>query len=474
MQGETPKIKDQVVILQGNEACALAALDADCRFFAGYPITPSTEIIEYMALEMPKRGGVFIQMEDEIASACSIVGARWGGVKAMTATSGPGFSLKQEAIGFAACTETPVVIVNVQRGGPSTGQPTLSSQQDIYQARYGSHGDYEMIAFAPSSVQEMYDHTIRAFEIAERFRTPVVILADEIIGHMREKLTVAARADETDGAIHADQDSGEAVQVDETDGAILADQDNGEAVRADEDAYKATRADEDANESPRTDQESDGVPCYSPSADFFTGNNVLVEGQLHDKLGRRIGHIAQSSGEFIENINHKISDRIDQIADVDFFFIDDAEIIFICYGSVARAAMNAVVMARGIRDPRQSRLGNFLQSMFFGDQRPIRKYRGLKVGMIKINTVWPFPEDMIQKLTIKADAVVVPEMNIGKYVREVERALPDKLVFSHPKCGGELHTPNELLDHLFEITGVGKDAIRKLDEEIEDMESEDE
>ncbi|MFA7660226.1 MAG: 2-oxoacid:acceptor oxidoreductase subunit alpha, partial [Anaerovoracaceae bacterium] len=178
------------VILQGNEACARAAVYAGCRFFAGYPITPSTEIIEYLSAEMINAGGTFIQMEDEIASACAIVGARWGGKKAMTATSGPGFTLMQETIGFAAVTETPVVIVNVQRGGPSTGQPTMSSQQDIYQVKYGSHGDYEIIALTPSSVQEMYDFTIRAFELSEKFRTPVILLADEVVGHMREKITI--------------------------------------------------------------------------------------------------------------------------------------------------------------------------------------------------------------------------------------------------------------------------------------------
>ncbi|MBR6798870.1 MAG: 2-oxoacid:acceptor oxidoreductase subunit alpha, partial [Firmicutes bacterium] len=170
---EEKSSKTTEVILQGNEACAMGAIYAGCRFFAGYPITPSTEIIEMMSSEMQKCGGAFIQMEDEIGSACAIIGARWGGKKAMTATSGPGYTLMQEAIGFAAVTETPIVIVNVQRGGPSTGQPTLSSQQDVYQARYGSHGDYEIIVLSPSSVQEMYDFTIKAFELAEQFRTPV-------------------------------------------------------------------------------------------------------------------------------------------------------------------------------------------------------------------------------------------------------------------------------------------------------------
>ena len=187
---EKRSLKAKEMVLQGNEACAKGALYAGCRFFAGYPITPSTEIIEMMSGEMYRAGGAFIQMEDEIGSACAIIGARWGGKKAMTATSGPGYTLMQEAIGFAAVTETPIVIVNVQRGGPSTGQPTLSSQQDIYQARYGSHGDYEIIVLAPSSVQEMFDFTVRAFELSEQFRTPVILLADEVIGHMREKIKV--------------------------------------------------------------------------------------------------------------------------------------------------------------------------------------------------------------------------------------------------------------------------------------------
>ena len=394
------KHSEEILILQGNEACALAALDAGCGFFAGYPITPSTEIIEYMAAEMPKRGGNFIQMEDEIASACAIIGARWAGVKAMTATSGPGFSLMQESIGFAAVTETPVVIANVQRGGPSTGQPTLSSQQDIYQARYGSHGDYEIIALAPSSVQEMYDHTIKAFELAERYRSPVILLADEIIGHMREKLTVGRQAV---AGSHVEE----------------------------------------------------GLAC-SPSADFFTGHNVLVEGQLHNKSGHRIGHIAQSSGEFVRAINAKIADRAGEIADVEGFYLDDANIVLLCYGSVARAAMDAVHLARGISNHKSAKSGNLFMSLF-GGGRPTafsKRYRDLKVGLIKVNTVWPFPEERIRELTAEAEFVVVPEMNIGKYSREVERALPEKWVVSHSKCGGDIHTPQEILDNVLRVAGL--------------------
>ena len=266
------------VVLQGNEACAKGALYAGCRFFAGYPITPSTEIIEMMSAEMQKAGGAFIQMEDEIGSACAIIGARWGGSKAMTATSGPGYTLMQEAIGFAAVTETPIVIVNVQRGGPSTGQPTLSSQQDIYQARYGSHGDYGIIVLAPSSVQEMYDFTIRAFELAEQFRTPAILLADEVVGHMREKITIREGQKE---------------------------------IKSEKHKY-----------------------VVSPQADFFQGANSMVERQLHDEQGRRIGHIASRSGDFINSINRKIRDHVDVISSIDSYCMEDADVAIVAYGSV--------------------------------------------------------------------------------------------------------------------------------------------
>lgn len=396
---ETNSRDNQNVILQGNEACAKAAIYAGCRFFAGYPITPSTEIIEMMSAEMPACGGVFVQMEDEIASGCAITGARWGGKKAMTATSGPGFTLMQEALGFAAVTETPIVIVNVQRGGPATGQPTLSAQQDIYQARYGSHGDYEIIALAPSSVQEFYDFTVRAFELAERFRTPVILLADEIVGHMREKIVI-----------------------------------------------KSGRAPE------RTELVSS---ISSPHTDFFQGAEILVEGQLHDEKGRRIGHVAQKSGEFIQKISRKIQDNVDEITDVESFYMEDADTAIVAYGSVARPAMDAARMARGIRDDRLRARFKFVEKAFRrGFPTEIfTAYSHLKVGVIKINTVWPFPEEKLQQLTKNVKLVIVPEMNMGKYCREVERALKDKIVRSMPKLGGDLHTPRELLDEILREVG---------------------
>ena len=390
----------QYVVLQGNEACVKAALYAGCRFFAGYPITPSTEIIEQMSEEMPTAGGTFIQMEDEIASSCAIVGARWGGKKAMTATSGPGFSLMQEGIGFAAVTETPVVIVNVQRGGPATGQPTLSAQQDIYQARYGSHGDYEIIVLAPSSVQEMYDFTVRAFELSERYRTPVILLADEVVGHMREKIVI----------------------------------------------QKGMR---DVKVAPVAN-------IASPQANFFTGANVLVEGQLHDEKGRRIGHIAQKSGEFVQRITAKIQDGIDEITSVDTYFLEDSDIAILAYGSVGRPAMNAVKLARGIKDDRMRTKLNFVKHFLRKGPPAVLQsdYSRLRVGLIKINTVWPFPEDEIIRLAKNIDFIIVPEMNVGKYCREIERVLHDKVVISLPKLGGDIHTPNEILDALLKEVGI--------------------
>ena len=184
-------------IVQGNEACVRGALTAGCRFFAGYPITPATEIAELMAFRLPDCGGAFVQMEDELGSINAVVGAAWGGLKACTATTGPGFSLMQEGIGYAAMTETPCVIIDVQRGGPATGQPTMPSQQDVMQAKYGSHGDYEIIALCPSSVQESFELTVKAFNLAERFRVPVIVLSDEIVGHTREKLRLPASIDIT-------------------------------------------------------------------------------------------------------------------------------------------------------------------------------------------------------------------------------------------------------------------------------------
>jgi Pyruvate:ferredoxin oxidoreductase and related 2-oxoacid:ferredoxin oxidoreductases, alpha subunit len=363
-----------VKVLQGNEACAEAAIHAGCRFFAGYPITPSTEIIEYLSDALLKQeDGSFLQAEDEISAMCAVIGARWGGKKSMTATSGPGFTLKQEALGYAIETETPVVVVNVQRGGPATGQPTFSSQQDIYQAKYGSHGDYEVVCIAPSSVQEMYDYTVKAFNLAEKFRTPVLILADEIVGHMREKIVIPNQ-----------------IEVEMMEPVEKCDTPFGRNEK--------------------------NIPY---AVNFFEGHNVLVEGQLHDERGRRIGHIADKSGKFVENLVSKIRMNQAELVDLECQWLEDAEAVVIAYGTVARSAKRAVKIARD---------------------------KGRKVGLIKINIVWPFPEEQIKKLVSDIKSVIVPEMNMGKYYHEIERCLKQSNVVSVPKLGGNIHQPSELVE----------------------------
>ena len=273
----------------GNTACAEGAIAAGCRFFAGYPITPSTEIAERMALRMPKVGGRFIQMEDELASMAAIIGASWAGARSMTATSGPGFSLMQENIGYAAMTETPCVVVNVQRGGPSTGQPTMAAQGDMMQVRYGSHGDYSIIALSPSSVQEMFDLTVKAFNLADRFRTPVFLMADETIGHMREKITLPDSC------------------------PIIP------------------RKPLHPGENPCVAVEN-GVPGF---AEFGTGCNVHITGLTHNEKG----YPATDSAELHEALVRRQVDKIEkhrsEIMDVDIIN-PDAEIVFVSYGAPTR------------------------------------------------------------------------------------------------------------------------------------------
>lgn len=273
----------------GNTACAEGALAAGCRFFAGYPITPSTEIAERMALRLPKVGGTFIQMEDELGSMAAVVGASWAGARSMTATSGPGFSLMQENIGYAVMTETPCVVVNVQRGGPSTGQPTMAAQGDMLQCRYGSHGDYSIIALSPSSVQEMYELTVRAFNLADRFRTPVFLMADETIGHMREKISIP-----------------ESVEI-------------------------IPRRELESGANPCAPDEN-GIPGF---ATFGCGHNVHITGLTHNEKG----YPATDSAELHEALVRRQVDKIEkhrkEIEDVDIIN-PDAKIVFISYGAPTR------------------------------------------------------------------------------------------------------------------------------------------
>ena len=368
---------DKFVIVQGNEACVLGALNAGCRFFAGYPITPASEIAELMALKLPDHQGIFIQMEDEIASISAIIGAAWGGLKVCTATSGPGFSLMQEGIGYAAETETPCVIINVMRGGPSTGQPTLSAQQDVMQAKYGSHGDYELVALCPSSVQESFELTVKAFNLADQYRVPVIVLSDEIVGHTREKLRIP-----DDIPVYKRQ-------------------------------QPVTPPDQYKPYAPLASGLLDGMPA------FGQGYNLLVDGQLHDESGNRAGHDPEISGRLMERLCRKITDHADELLDIDTAFTDDAQTLVIAYGSVARSAFSAVKMARA---------------------------EGMKVGFVKIKILWPFPDRFLRELLSKVNRVVVPEMNIGKIARELERLVDGgQEIVSIPKLGGNLHTPLEIL-----------------------------
>jgi len=271
---------------QGNTACAEGALAAGCNFFGGYPITPSTEIAEHMAVKLPKKGGVFIQMEDEIASMASIIGASWTGARAMTATSGPGFSLMMENIGFAAMTETPCVVVNVQRGGPSTGQPTMSAQGDMMQVRFGSHGDYAVIALCPATVQEMYELTAKAFNLADKYRVPVFLMADETVGHMREKILIPDKVERT----------GRKAFVPGTP------------------PFRATDA--------------DLIPGFPQ---FGTGQHVHVTGLTHDERGYPCATNPKLHGALVQRLVDKIENARHDMADYDVIN-PDAEQVFVAYG----------------------------------------------------------------------------------------------------------------------------------------------
>ncbi|MBW1782313.1 MAG: 2-oxoacid:acceptor oxidoreductase subunit alpha [Deltaproteobacteria bacterium] len=291
--------------MSGNEACAEGAITAGCRYYAGYPITPSSEIMERISRRFRDVNGVFLQMEDEIASICSVIGAVWAGAKAMTATSGPGFSLMQEAIGYAAFTETPLVIVDVHRAGPGTGQATRVGAGDLMQAKWGSHGDYTVIAFSPWSVQEMHDMTIEAFNLAERFRVPVFLMADEAVAHLRERVDVAT-----------------GVTIFNRTGKTGA--------------------------PPFGTQEEDGVP---PMPCFGAGANLLITGSTHNEWGVRKTDDPLAHARLVDRINRKVLDRREQIVQTESYLLDDAEVAIASYGFTARSALYAVHALRkeGVR-----------------------------------------------------------------------------------------------------------------------------
>jgi 2-oxoglutarate/2-oxoacid ferredoxin oxidoreductase subunit alpha len=363
-------------LIQGNEACVKGALAAGCSFYGGYPITPSSEIAEQMVRLLPKQGGVFIQMEDEIASLASVIGASLAGSKAMTATSGPGFSLMQEHIGYATMTEVPCVIVNVMRGGPSTGLPTSPSQGDVMQARWGTHGDHPAIVLAPASVGEVFDLTVKAFNLSERFRTPVILLYDEIIGHTRESVVLPDTVDITNRA-HPTSEPGD-FWPKETSPA--------------------------------------GVP---PMPGFGDGYRFHVTGLTHDYRGfpTTDGEIAEA---LITRLHDKIEDHLDEISEVETYMMDDAEIAIFAYGIVGRSAREAVIRAREA---------------------------GIKVGLVRPLTIWPFPTEEVAAAAQQVDTMIVAEMNLGQLVGEVERAAAGATeIVSYLRVDGEPITPTVLLD----------------------------
>jgi 2-oxoglutarate ferredoxin oxidoreductase subunit alpha len=373
----TPPFPEGLHYLSGNEAAAEGAIAAGCRFYAGYPITPSSELMERMAFRLREVGGVFIQMEDEIASISAVLGAAWAGAKSMTATSGPGFSLMQEAIGYGAFTETPCVIVDVQRAGPCTGQATKVGSGDIMQAKWGSHGDYQVIALSPWSVQEMYDLTVRAFNLSERYRVPVFVLAEEATGHLRE--TVRTRSE---------------VEV--------------------WDRKKVKGG------APFGTEEEDGVP---PMPAFGEGERIAVTGSTHDARGFRKTDDPRAHSVLVERINRKVLKDRQDIVETESYFIDDAEIIVLAYGFTARTGLYAV--------------------------KRMRK-EGRKVGLVRLKTLWPFPDEAVREASAKARSVFVPEMNRGQVADEAKKYSRCE-VHSLTQTNGEVIGPEAMEEALRRI-----------------------
>ena len=358
--------------MNGDHACCEGALAAGCRFIAGYPITPSTEIVERAAIRLPAIGGTFIQMEDELASSIAILGAVWGGRRAMTVTSGPGFSLMMEHLGFAVMTETPCVFVNVQRGGPASGLPTLPAQGDMMQARWGSHGDYEIIALSPSSPQECFDLTVKAFNLAERYRVPVLVMMDECVGHMMEKVVIPA-ADRV--PIYPRR-----------------------YTKAAPGEYRPYAPDDDL------------VPAMAPVG---RGYRFHITSITHDERGYpEVSAAAQMSQ--VGRLSEKIRRNRVELADIEEDGTEDAEAVVVAYGITSRVALPAIAALRS---------------------------RGRRIGMLRLRLVWPFPGHRIRALAERIRAFVVPELNLGQMVREVERAAGSTRVVGVPHPGGTVHDP---------------------------------
>lgn len=374
----------QIKFMQGNEACIEGAIAAGMKFYAGYPITPSTELMEKSAEMLPKVGGKFIQMEDEIAGIAAAIGGSIAGLKSMTATSGPGFSLKMENLGYAVITEIPLVLVNVQRNGPSTGLPTSPSQGDMMQAKWGTHGDHPVIAISPSTVQECYTLTARAFNLAEKYRMPVLFMLDEVVGHMREKVVLDTNL------------------LEET-------------------VDRAKPEKGDTSYLPYGVTGDELVPKMAP---FGEGHRYHITGLVHDETGFPTNS-TKVADTLMTRLMAKVENNKDDIIQYEEYMTEDAEYIIFSYGSTARSSKQAVMDLRE---------------------------KGIKAGLFRAITIWPFPEERLKELAAKSKGIMVAEMNLGQMVLEVERIVngecPVKLM---GKGNGEFISPAEIVEKFGEV-----------------------
>ncbi len=380
-------MSNKVAFIQGNEAAAYGALYAGCTFFAGYPITPSTEVAEVLAAELPRQGGKFMQMEDEIGALAACLGASLTGAKVLTATSGPGFSLKQELIGYACMAEIPCVVINVMRGGPSTGMPTGPSQADLMAARWGTHGDHPAICLVPASVQEYFEDTVRAMNLAEKYRTLVTVMPDEIVAHMRERIVFP--------------EPGELQVIDRAAPCVPPEQ------------YKPY------------DTAFGEVP---PLAAFGSGYRYHVTGlnKMQDGFPTTKPELVQAEEE---RLLRKVSASQDDIICFEEYCLEDAELVVVAFGSTSRSARYAVNVARK---------------------------NGIRVGMFRIRTFWPFPDSQIRALARKAKALIVPEMNLGMCALEVQRCAEGQApVHGIFRVDGEPINPDQILVKINEVNQHG-------------------
>ncbi|GBC60247.1 2-oxoglutarate ferredoxin oxidoreductase subunit alpha [Desulfonema ishimotonii] len=377
-----PRVLTGEHFMNGDVACAEGAIAAGCKFFGGYPITPATEVAEHISVRLPHVGGTYIQMEDEIAAMTSILGGAWTGVKSMTATSGPGFSLMMETVGLAVVTETPCVVVNVQRAGPSTGLPTQGAQADMMQVRWGSHGDYEIIAIAPASPQEMFDLTITAFNLSETYRTPVFIMSDEIVGHMSEKVVIP-----------------------------------------EESRIRTVSRPKPSGRRDRFRLYKPGANGVAPMPAIGDGYNVHVTGLTHDEKGYPVMSV-DTQKEMMDRLLGKIRNNLDDIIMTEGYRLEDAEIVIVSYGVSSRTSYTTVDEARKM---------------------------GIRAGLLRLITVWPFPEEKIRRLAGQVKGFVTVEINMGQISREVQRCAGGQVpTYSVGHPGGAIIPPDDVIQVLRE------------------------